>query len=346
VHSPEINSWLNDFKDRNSITNAIEWLDRISRLKVVIVGETIIDVYSHCDALGKSSKDPVLCFSKGQSESHAGGVLAIAGHCAGLGMATTVITAINKSDETAPEVEQLRKRGVVVKTIDLGNKPTIRKERYIDHRTGVRVLELYEMDDSPLDDHTEIEIRSKLNESIRNADLVIVADYGHGFITSETIKLLTGMKQYLAVNVQSNAGNKGLNSIDKYTRADFVTLNGTEIRHEAKRKNTDLHEFVPLLRKRLNAQKILVTLGGDGVDVYDSADTINHAPAFAPFVRDRVGAGDALLSITAPLASLNAPAEVIALYGNLVGAWAVSFLGNKETIDRGIVSKQIAALIK
>ena len=343
---PEITNWLLSLKNKYSSGSAIEWLNRISNLKVVIIGEAIIDVYSQCDALGKSSKDPILCFSRGLSESHAGGVLAIAGHCAGLGMHTTVITGINKVDEFGPELEQLRKRGVDVRTVDLGNKPTIRKERYIDHRTGVRVLELYEMDDSELDESIEIEIRSKLAESVENADLIIVADYGHGFISNETIDYLTDLRQFLAINVQSNAGNKGLNSVNRYSRADFLTLNGTELRHEAKRRNVELREFVPMLQKRLSAQKILVTLGGDGVDVFDSESNVTHAPAFAPFVRDRVGAGDALLSVTAPLAMLDAPSEIIGLFGNSVGAWAVSFLGNQETIDKGKLSRQIGALIK
>ena len=89
-----------------------------------------------------------------------------------------------------------------------------------------------------------------------------------------------------------------------------------------------------------------MTLGGDGLDIYDSAGITEHAPAFAPFVRDRVGAGDALLSVTAPLALLEAPSEILSLFGNSVGAWAVSFLGNKETLDRGKLSRQISAMIK
>ena len=54
-----------------------------------------------------------------------------------------------------------------------------------------------------------------------------------------------------------------------------------------------------------------------------------HKPALAEKVVDRMGAGDAFLAATAPLAWAGAPAEVIALVGNIAGAIKVSKVGNQ-----------------
>ena len=321
------------------------WLDRIAKLRVVVVGETIIDAYTQCEALGKSSKDPVLCFSRGESVEHAGGILAIAGHCRGLGASTTVVTGINRANEADAGLRLLRDCGVQIRWVDTHPHPTVRKERLIDARTGTRVLELYDMNDDPLPEAAEQEFFKLLSQAAAEADVMIVADYGHGLLSDQAVEAIANLPVFLAVNTQSNAGNRGFNSISRYSRADFVTLNGAEARLEVRRRHVDLGEFIPAVRKRLGATGALVTLGGDGLDLYTQSG-ISHTPALAPFVRDRVGAGDALLSITALLAALHAPPELIGFLGNLVGAWAVSFVGNEQTLDRGTLIRQVTSTLK
>jgi bifunctional ADP-heptose synthase (sugar kinase/adenylyltransferase) len=345
-HSDAATEWLATLREEYSIDDVTAWLDRIAELRVVVVGETIIDAYTQCEALGKSSKDPVLCFSRGESVEHAGGILAIAGHCRGLGASTTVVTGINRAEEADPGLSLLRDRGAQIRWVDTHPHPTVRKERLIDARTGTRVLELYDMNDEPLPVAVQQQLIQAIKEAAAEADVVIVADYGHGLLSDQAVDALASLPTFLAVNTQSNAGNRGFNSISRYPRADFVTLNGAEARLEVRRRHVDLGEFIPALRERLGAAGALVTLGGDGLDLYTENLSISHAPALAPFVRDRVGAGDALLSITALLAAVNAPPEVIGFLGNLVGAWAVSFLGNEQTLDRGTLTRQIASTLK
>ena len=345
-HSEAATEWLSRLRDNYSIEDVVGWLDRIAELRVVVVGETIIDAYTQCEALGKSSKDPVLCFSRGDSVEHAGGILAIAGHCRGLGANTTVVTGINRVDESGAGLIRLRERGVRVRWVDTHPQPTIRKERLIDARTGTRVLELYDMNDEPLPAASEQALLEQLCQAAAEADVMVVADYGHGLLSDAVVQGLAKLPVFLAVNTQTNAGNRGFNSISRYSRADFVTLNGAEARLEVRRRHVDLNEFIPELRGRLGAWGALVTLGGDGLDLYTQDAGVSHAPALAPFVRDRVGAGDALLSVTALLAAVQAPPELIGFLGNLVGAWAVSFIGKEQTLDRGTLARQVKSTLK
>ena len=345
-HSDVATEWLANLRSEYSIDDVISWLERIAKLRVVVVGETIIDAYTQCEALGKSSKDPVLCFSRGESVEHAGGILAIAGHCRGLGANTTIVTGINRIDEHLLGIRHLRERGVEIRWVDTHPYPTIRKERLSDARTGTRVLELYDMNDDPLPAASEQEFIEKIRHAAADADVMIVADYGHGLLSDGTVNALADLPIFLAVNTQSNAGNRGFNSISRYPRADFVTLNGAEARLEVRRRHVDLNEFIPTLRDRLGAWGSLVTLGGDGLDLYIRDAGVSHSPALAPFVRDRVGAGDALLSVTALLAAVKAPPELIGFLGNLVGAWAVSFIGNEQTLDRATLMRQVTSTLK
>jgi cytidyltransferase-like protein len=345
-HSDEVIEWLNNIKRNYSIDEVLSWLNQISELKVTLIGESIIDVYTDCEALGKSSKDPVLCFNKNSSKSYAGGVLAIGAHCNGLGAKTTIVTGMREHDLKLPMIEDLRKKGIDITSLDTAPAPTIRKERFVDSRTSTRVLELYEMDDTPLSTELDNNFIKLVKQNIDNADVVIVADYGHGLISDNTIKCISDSNKFVAINTQANAGNRGFNSISRYPRANFITLNGGEAQLEVRRRHFEISSFIAELHQKTGAKQILVTKGSEGVEIYSQNKVLQKAPALAPFVKDRVGAGDALLSITSLLTSIGAPEDIIALYGNIVGAWAVSFIGNEKSLDKGSVSRQITSILK
>lgn len=345
-HSDEVIEWLNNIKRNYSIDEVLSWLNQISELKVTLIGESIIDVYTDCEALGKSSKDPVLCFNKNSSKSYAGGVLAIGAHCNGLGAKTTIVTGMREHDLKLPMIEDLRKKGIDITSLDTAPAPTIRKERFVDSRTSTRVLELYEMDDTPLSTELDNNFIKLVKQNIDNADVVIVADYGHGLISDNTIKCISDSNKFVAINTQANAGNRGFNSISRYPRANFITLNGGEAQLEVRRRHFEISSFIAELHQKTGAKQILVTKGSEGIEIYSQNKALQKAPALAPFVKDRVGAGDALLSITSLLTSIGAPEDIIALYGNIVGAWAVSFIGNEKSLDKGSVSRQITSILK
>jgi rfaE bifunctional protein nucleotidyltransferase chain/domain len=344
-HSNSVTNWLKSLKEKYSIDEILGWLDNITNLKVAVIGETIIDVYTECDALGKSSKDPVLCFNKGNSVSYGGGILAIGANCRGLGLETTIITGFNKGDVFLPSIENLKSKGIILKAIDTSPCPTIKKERFVDSRTSVRVFELYQMSDDALIDKQEKDFIKLIDESIQNKDVVIVADYGHGLLTDQVIKHVIKSNAFLAVNTQANAGNRGFNTINRYSRANLITLNGSEAQLETRRKHVKINSFAENLVKKMNSNYLIVTKGAEGIDIYESNNTLQNYPALAPFVKDRVGAGDLVLVITSLLSAVSAPSDILGFYANVVGAWSVTFTGNEKNIEMGTLSKLIKSIL-
>ena len=71
-----------------------------------------------------------------------------------------------------------------------------------------------------------------------------------------------------------------------------------------------------------------------------------EVPAFAGKVIDRMGAGDAFLSLTALCVAQNAPTEVVGFIGNAVGAEAVAIVGHRKSIERAPLFKHIESLLK
>jgi rfaE bifunctional protein nucleotidyltransferase chain/domain len=345
IHSNELNEWVEKLKLKYSKNEILNWLYKISELNVAVIGETIIDIYTECEALGKSAKDPVLCFNKGPSIAYLGGILAIGKNALGLGAKTTIVTGINKFDLDMEEIQTLKKSGIDLQYVDITPYPTIKKQRFVDKRTSTRVLELYEMNDNPLNPEKNEQFINLISKCVVHADVIIIADYGHGLISEQAVNLVSNSNKYLAVNVQSNAGNGGFNSITRYPRLDFVTLNGMEAKLESKRKQLEVNAFIENLKKISKAKQILVTRGGDGIDIYSQNLGLLHAPAFTPFVKDRVGAGDVVLTITSLLAALKAPPDIIGFYGNISGAWAVSFIGNEKNLEIGTLDRYARSIL-
>jgi sugar/nucleoside kinase (ribokinase family) len=61
---------------------------------------------------------------------------------------------------------------------------------------------------------------------------------------------------------------------------------------------------------------------------------------------DRIGAGDAFLSVSSLLAVQGAPLEMVGFAGNAAGALAVASVANRESIDRVAFARQVESLLK
>jgi bifunctional ADP-heptose synthase (sugar kinase/adenylyltransferase) len=90
----------------------------------------------------------------------------------------------------------------------------------------------------------------------------------------------------------------------------------------------------------------MITRGSSGTLLHTAPDRFTRVPALATRVVDRVGAGDAVLCATSLCAAVDAPPEVTAFLGNVVGAEAVAILGNQRSIERVPTFRHVECLLK
>ncbi len=346
VFLPETEAWLKAFRRRYTPEQVLGFLERASTLRPVVVGEAIIDEYAFCDGLGKSTKEPILAFRYGFTESHAGGSLAVANHLAGFCREVELVCLLGEHDRREDFVRQQLLPNVRLRVVTHRGAPTIHKRRFVDTHTAGRMFELYVMDDTPLDREAEAELLSSLNGATDGADLVIVADYGHGMLTPSAIRALCDFPRFLAVNTQANAGNRGFNTISRYRRADYVCLAGHEIALETRMRPGNLQDLILEVTKRINCPRFTVTHGGKGSLHYEAGVGFTEAPALASRITDRVGAGDAVLAVSSLLVAQGTPWDVVGLIGNVVGAEMVAELGNRVSVSRFPLTKHVTALLK
>ena len=347
AHTVQLSQWLREAREKISDEIIDSWFSDIKSLKVLVVGETIIDKYVFCEALGKTSKDPILAFLGGEEESQLGGAIAVARHVAGLGAQTTLLSRLG-TDEEGTATKLRLKKDADISTIfqESAHAPTIVKRRFVDQATGAKVFETYEMSDEPATEDMDDDFWTLLDGVMDEFDLILVADYGHGLLSQRVLEKLSSAKGTVAANTQSNAGNRGFNSISRYPRVDILCLNGSELQLELKKKHATVGELMPTLGNDLGADWVVVTEGAKGLALWGKQQGVQQMPAFTEQVKDRVGAGDALFATVSVLLKIGAHPGAAALFGNLAGASMVSNLGNRESVRATTLMRHARTALK
>ncbi len=342
----DTHAYLNLFKQRYSVADFERLLEQIKKLKVLVIGDTIIDEYQFCTAIGKSSKDPTLALKYQSSDTFAGGVLAVANHVAGFAEQVDVVTVLGEKESYEEFILSSLKANVFPHYIFKPNAPTLIKRRFVDGYSTNKLFEMYVMDDSFLDEKQDMELYDLFREKLPAYDLVIISDFGHGTISRDMIEILARNAPFLAVNTQSNAGNRGFNTITKYPKADYVSLAEHEIRLEMRDTTGRLFPMIRKLAQDMFCRHFVVTRGKKGCMLTDREGSLFQVPGFSREIVDRVGAGDAFFVITSLFSALDAPGELLGFAGNVAGSMAVSVMGNKKSIDKASVIDYTRQLLR
>ncbi len=346
VFTPETKSFLEQFRAQHTPEEIVGYLQAIRKLKVLVLGESIVDEYVFCSVMGKSGKEPVLAALHNRTEQYAGGVLAIANHVSNFCDHVGVVSALGEIDSYEEFITGRLNKNVTPHFARVPEAPTILKRRFLEEHLSMKLFEVYVMSDQPLPAEAEEKLLREMERIIPQYDVVIVADYGHGLMTDRAVQLVCDRARFLAVNAQTNAGNRGLNTISKYPRADFISLGEPEVRLDARKLNADIRGLTDTLAQRMNTGRFLVTRSRSGCLVRDRKQGFCEVPAFAIRVVDRVGAGDAVLSVTSPCAALGVPPQVLGFIANVVGAEACMIMGHRSSIEPASLFRHITSLMK
>lgn len=346
AYSAEVGEYLAELRRAYSPEAIREYLDSLRGLRVLVVGEAILDQYVYCNALGKSAKEPVLAMRYLSDELHAGGSLAIANHIADFCNHVALVSYLGARNSQEAFIRSRLRPAVTPTFVTKPDAPTIVKRRYVEKYMVTKLLEVYEVNDEPLETREAAALQRVLTSHLADCDVVVVADFGHGLLARDAIELLCTESPFLAVNTQINAGNLGFHTISKYHRADYVCIHEGELRLDQRSRSGDVRRLVAELSARLACGTTMVTRGKHGTLLYQRDVGYFECPSFATKVVDRTGAGDAVLALTSLCAARGFPPDLLGFVGNMVGAQAVSVVGNAAAIDRVQLLKSIESVLR
>jgi rfaE bifunctional protein kinase chain/domain/rfaE bifunctional protein nucleotidyltransferase chain/domain len=346
IYSQEQEAFIKEISNNETFQSISNQIDNLKDLKVLIIGEAIIDQYVFCEALGKSGKEPVLVLRDLETQEYLGGSLAIARHLSSFCNDVGVLSFLGDNNEYKDFIEKKIEKNISLNFLNKSNSPTIVKRRFVDSIDRKKILGVYSINDNNLDKSDEIKFIESFDKLSKKYDLIIVSDYGHGIITPKIAENISKSKKFVSLNAQVNAANIGTHNIRKYNDINCLIINANELQHEMRERDGDLEQMTLELKKAINANYISVTEGKNGAFLINGNKTPIKCPGFASQVVDKVGSGDALLGLLS-LCLFGGIDDKLSLFiASLAAAQSVESIGTSKPVSKVLLLKTISHFLK
>ena len=346
--TPELKEYISKFKSSYSLEDLLNTVDDFKNLKVTIIGDAIIDIYQYVSPLGQSGKGLHMSTVCNAQDVYLGGSLIIANHIADFVKEVNLVTSIGSQCPYQNFIDENLLPNVKKYFVNSILDQTLIKKRYVirDGNQLNKLFETYSSNEPLLKDSNKKTFSETMQECIDNSDLVIVCDFGNGLIDEDLASIISKTNKFLAVNTQTNSGNRGYNVITKYARADYISLNEPELRLAAHDKTSPINKLVQKIKGKVSFSRISVTGGVTGISAFENDDEPIKTPALSFNAIDRVGAGDSFLALSSLCLAIGANLEIANFIGSLAAAMNIQIIGNKEAIRKIPLCKYMTRLLK
>lgn len=347
VYDRPLQDYLEKIRPGNPTKRLTSLIDSVAGTRVLVVGDAIVDEYQYVVPMGKAAKENIIATRFHENELFAGGVFAVANTVANFCAEVEILTCLGEFDDHEEFIRKHLKPNVKLTCIRRPGAPTTRKLRYVNPSYMRKLFEVYFFEDAPLADPLQTAFNDLVAARAGDYDMVIASDFGHGLIGASTIDVLTDKSRFLAANTQTNSANLGYNLITKFRSADFVCIDAPEAQLAARDRFSPVEAIAAeKLPQLIDCDRFVITHGREGCIAFEKGRGLTVIPAFTKTVVDTVGAGDAFLSVTAPLAAAGADIEDIGFVGNAAGAMKVGILGHRGYIEKTPLVRYITTLLK
>jgi rfaE bifunctional protein kinase chain/domain len=304
-------------------------VEKFSELKVLIIGDLIIDEYIHCEPLGLSQEDPTIVVTPVQSNRYVGGAGIVSAHVASLGATARYISVTGDDDTASKSVNELRELGVDAILIRDSSRPTILKQRYrAQNKTLLRVshLRAHDIDAGFID-----EIFAKVMSLLPVTDVVIFSDFNYGSLPQILVDKISEacVSRGIPFVADSQASSQ-IGDVSRYSGAALISATEREVRLAVNDFKSGLQNVANVLLQKSRTNSLIVKLGAEGILALSTVPITTTSPlkAMNPNPVDVAGAGDALLAAAALALTAGASVWECAYLGSVAAALQVSRIGN------------------
>ncbi len=338
VHPPKMKEFCANLAKKYTPNKFRDIVESFKKLKVLIIGDIIFDRYSTVKVQGLTSKNRIISTKFINEDTQAGGALAVFRH---VKQFTPKVKIISLSG-TEPWIDSNLAKYISPSEDGIIRSPgftTIVKQRFVEPlNEGKELSKLFSLnviDEQRLPKELEKIIYNLVKSCIKDFDLVMVMDFGHGLLQNNLRELIQEKAKFLALNCQTNSYNHGFNIIDRqYYKADSFSLDETEITLACGKRDIDFAEELKKMQEKLESEYAWLTRGATDTIGIRKGEPQCDCVSFEKSVVDTVGAGDAFCSLASLAAVKKLPIELATFMGQLAGAQAVRIIGNAESVQK------------
>ena len=307
-------------------------------LRVLLVGDIIFDKYSYVEVQGLTSKASIVSVRHLSEEIQPGGTLAVYRHLKEFTPHVKLLSILGPEAWVQNEVQQH-----VSSEDDLIARDetfaSVVKHRFVSPIVEAKELRKHfsvnHLGHEPPTERVVQGVLESLRSEISRADLVVVADFGHGVMQEVVRDLIQARARYLSLNCQTNSYNHGFNVINRqYRRVNSFCLDRPELLLAVGRRDISFMTELERMKGILSSEYAWLTRGElDTIGLHSGEDPC-ACPTLEMEITDTVGAGDAFFSIASLAAMKEYPNMLTTFLGQLAGAQAVRIVGNRRPISK------------
>ncbi len=324
------------------LKDLLKAIDKFKDSNLIVIGDSILDQYAACEALGMSAEAPVVVVKELEHKNFIGGAALVAANVSSLGAKCDFISVIGDDENAKLLIDSLETNKVLHHLIIDDSRSTTFKKRYmVENQKLFRVSKLNE---EMLNKSIEKKIINKLETLAPKADGIIVSDFVYGVITTKILKRLYELaKEYNLMLFGDLQCSSQVGSVTKFLEYDLICPNEREARIALQDKESGLEILTQKLFQKTDSKRIVMKLGGSGFIAYDKhkEELLSQSfPALSSNPIDVSGAGDSLLSVLAVALSSNESIMTASAIGTCRAAIAVDTVGNYP-IGRKVLKEKI-----
>jgi rfaE bifunctional protein kinase chain/domain/rfaE bifunctional protein nucleotidyltransferase chain/domain len=308
-------------------------ISAFSDLKVLILGDAILDQYAHCEGARVASESPIVSVKPVSEEWFIGGAGLIARQAAVLGAKPTFITCCQEDENFGRIKETLERSGVEVHNLPAPGRRAYTKTRYL--VGGKKVFKVDRGNPAPIPIETTNELITMLGEQLEDHDGLIVTDFGYGLFGPTLANAIPGIAEKAGKPYFADVSTNGQANILKFNGPQLATPTEDELRFALGDAESGISNLASRYYAASGARGLIVTMGRRGSLCFrpprGKGDRLrtDYLPALEINEVDAVGAGDVFLT-GASLAELCGESLQVGMYvGSSLASISAGALGNE-----------------
>jgi D-glycero-beta-D-manno-heptose-7-phosphate kinase len=294
-------------------------LSELGKARILVVGDVMLDRYWYGEVNRLSPEAPVPIVKIERTEELPGGAANVARNAAALGADVALLSVVGE-DEAGGTLRQLVE--------DAGIRASLHRDGSIATTVKLRVIgqqrQLLRIDfETPPSHEVLLDKLADYRRMIADRNVIILSDYGKGGLThiAQMIELARAQGKTVLVDPKGH-------DYSRYQGATLVTPNRIELSEVVGNwgSEEELTAKAQALRERLGLQALLVTLGKDGMTLFDGGQA-RHEKAQARELSDVTGAGDTVIATLGVMLGAGLPLRDAVTLANVAAGIKVGKFG-------------------
>lgn len=302
-------------------------LKKFNGLKVLVIGDVMIDAYYFGKVERISPEAPVPVVAVENKENRLGGAANVALNLVALGALPTICSVIGQDTEGDTLIELLQQNKIGTTGIVRAKKRnTTVKLRVISQAT--QMLRIDSEDTNFITETESYELVERIEKLLVNTDVVVLEDYDKGVFTAENINKIVSAAHKLNIPVVVDPKKRNFN---QFIGVDLFKPNLKELKEGLKvdfnvEDRAALEEVVKTLMQKMQLRNTMITMSEKGVLITDGKE-FHYIPAHYRKIADVSGAGDTVISVAALCFALKLDIKTTAQLANLAGGLVCEEVG-------------------